>query len=315
MFTSFPEDYNQEPPPELPEDPSPIKLWTLTDVARFLGTRSQRSTPSPDYLSYRELKPWCMLDEDGLTVLVTRLVREGFPAEMKKGKVLYIHKPGKTNWGSPKSYRAISLLSTLGKMAEKAVAGYPSLNGEEKGWWHPGQCGSRAGRSTIGIIYSNRRLCRQSALIMPDVVTALPSTPDQRVLKMLVKHGAHPTFTRWPGNWLSDRSIETWVDGRPVSTTPVNCGVPQGSPCSPVLFALTLAEAVQGIRPGISSVNDCSWIIFFNSERELKHQAIELLDEIDEALTAHGFRCTKPRRKWLGFLLLRNQVRRSKNKR
>ena len=91
----------------------------------------------------------------------------------------------------------------LGKMAEKAVADYLTLNDEEKGWWHPSQCGSRAGRSTIdalahlkGTVNSDRRLGRQSALIMTDVAAAFPSTPKQRVLKMLVKHGAHPIITR-----------------------------------------------------------------------------------------------------------------------
>ena len=49
---------------------------------------------------------------------------------MKEAKVVYIHKPENTDWGAPKFYRAISLLSTLGKMAEKAVADHLSLNGD-----------------------------------------------------------------------------------------------------------------------------------------------------------------------------------------
>jgi hypothetical protein len=92
---------------------------------------------------------------------------------MKVAKVVFIHKPGKTDWSSPKSYRAISLLSTLGKMAEKAVADYLSLVGEREKWWHAGQCGSRAGRSTIdalaylkGAVAGNRRMGRHSAIIM-----------------------------------------------------------------------------------------------------------------------------------------------------
>jgi hypothetical protein len=47
---------------------------------------------------------------------------------------------------------------------------------------------------------------------------------------------------RWVENWLIDRSIETWIDGKPAGRTRVNCGVPQGSPCSPTLFALTVSE-------------------------------------------------------------------------
>jgi hypothetical protein len=81
----------------------------------------------------------------GLTLVVNRLVQEGLPSELKVAKVVFIHKPGKTDWSSPKSYRAISLLSTLGKMAEKAVAENLSLVGEREKWWHSGQCGSQSG--------------------------------------------------------------------------------------------------------------------------------------------------------------------------
>jgi hypothetical protein len=38
----------------------------------------------------------------------------------------------------------------------------------------------------------------------------------------------------------------------------IQCGVPQGSPCSPVLFALTPAGALQALPDGISYVDDCS---------------------------------------------------------
>jgi hypothetical protein len=77
------------------------------------------------------------------------MVFEGLPPSLKMAKVVYIHKPSKPDWQATKSYMAISLLSTVGEMAEKAVADYLSLVGEEKEWWHNGQCGSRAGRSTI----------------------------------------------------------------------------------------------------------------------------------------------------------------------
>jgi phytoene dehydrogenase-like protein len=74
------------------------------------------------------------------------MVREVLPTDMKKAKVEYTHKLGKTDWASPESYRAISLLSTR-KMAEKAIADYLSFTGETQGWWHPGQCDSRSGKS------------------------------------------------------------------------------------------------------------------------------------------------------------------------
>jgi hypothetical protein len=104
-------------------------IWTDEDTARFLGTRCQRSAPGPDNFSYKELRLWFLVNPEGLTNLVNRMVSKGLPREMKMAKVVYIHKPGRTDWSSPRPYRAISLFSTIRKMAEKAVADFLSLMG------------------------------------------------------------------------------------------------------------------------------------------------------------------------------------------
>jgi hypothetical protein len=88
-------------------------------------------------------------------------------------------------------------------MAEKAVVDYLSLTGETERWWHPGQCGSRAGRSTIdtlaflkGVVAANYKRGRCAALIMTDVAATFPSTSRTRVIKMLIKNKAYPTIIR-----------------------------------------------------------------------------------------------------------------------
>jgi len=59
-------------------------------------------------------------------------------------------------------------------------------------------------------------------------------------------------------SWLRDRSIETWLDGKPVSTQKVNCG---GSPWSPV-------------------VDDCSWAFSFTGKKDFQEQTKAQLDNI-----------------------------------
>jgi hypothetical protein len=68
-----------------------------------------------------------------------------------------------------------------------------SLTGEQRGWWHSGQSGSRAGRSTINAlaylkrqVANNRRNGRHTALLMTDVAAAFPSTAKSRVVSMLI---------------------------------------------------------------------------------------------------------------------------------
>jgi hypothetical protein len=75
---SFPEDRAREDCPIIPgAEGEKLVLWTKEDTSRFLGTRSIRSAPGADGLTYRELRLWFKLDPEGLTLIVNRLVQEG----------------------------------------------------------------------------------------------------------------------------------------------------------------------------------------------------------------------------------------------
>jgi len=69
-------------------------------------------------------------------------------------------------------------------------------------------------------------------------------------------------------------------DGRPVSTTPVNCGV---------LFALSLAVALRQLPEGVSYVDDCSWVVSFNAQSDFKREAVGLLEQVRAVLLEYGF--------------------------
>ena len=127
-------------------------------------------------------------------------------------------------------------------------------------------------------VAANRQLGKHTAIIMTDVSTAFPSTTRGRVLRTPRKHNVHPTVTSWVNNWLSDRTIETWLDDELTTRSLIECGVPQGSPCSPILFALTLAEALKSLPTAVSYVDDCSWAIPFESALDFQTQATRLLD-------------------------------------
>jgi hypothetical protein len=124
---------------------------------------------------------------------------------------------------------------------------------------------------------------------MTDVAAAFPSTSRQRVVEMLINHKAHPTIIRWVDSWLTDRAIETWIDEKPVGRSAVNCGVPQGSPCPPVLVALTLANTLRDLPDAISNVDDCSWAISCTKQNDFQEPATALLDQMNATVS---FPCT-----------------------
>jgi hypothetical protein len=130
-------------------------------------------------------------------------------------------------------------------------------------------------------------------LIMTDVAAAFPSTSKGGVVPMLVRKGVHPTIVRWVNSWPTGRTIETWIDNRPAGRRNVNCGVPQGSPCSPVLFALTLAEALCKLLEGVSYVDDCSRTFSFAGQSDFQREAKARLDKIRDTLLEAGFRIDK----------------------
>jgi hypothetical protein len=62
----------------------------------FSGAETREAHPARTASLYRELRLWFLIDPQGLTDLVNRMVIEGLPPSMKMAKVVYIHKPGKT---------------------------------------------------------------------------------------------------------------------------------------------------------------------------------------------------------------------------
>ena len=68
-------------------------------------------------------------------------------------------------------------------------------------------------------------------------------------------------LVRWTDSFIRDRRVIMSVDGQDGEEMDVTTGLPQGSPTSPVLFALYIAEIHQAVE---SQVEDCHGISFFD---------------------------------------------------
>jgi hypothetical protein len=155
---------------------------------------------------------------------------------------------------NPKSYRCISVLSNIAKLTETADAQYLTLEGEIHRWWHPYEFGSQPGRNTRdglmwlkAVVEKNRKENMKHSLIMTDVAAAFPGTPPSTVLRTRAPL-IDPKIYRWILNWLSDRLIALSVDGNQSPQQSSRCGIPQGSPLSPVLFGLVCAATLKDLQ-------------------------------------------------------------------
>jgi hypothetical protein len=136
------------------------------------------------------------------------------------------------------------------------------------------------------VVEKNRKENMNTAL-MTDVAAAFPGTRPSTVLRTLAPL-VHPKIHRWILDWLSGRSIALSIDGIQSQQQSSRCGIPQGSPLSPVLFGLACAVTPKCLPSGATYVDDCSWAIPFSSPQQLQRESHRLLDAVKDKFEMHG---------------------------
>ena len=82
-----------------------------------------------------------------------------------------------------------------------------------------------------------------------DVAAAFPSVARGCLLKKMRRAGVDECLVRWTDSFMRDRRAIMSVDGQDGEPMDVTTGLPQGSPISPALFAIYIADihgAVEG---------------------------------------------------------------------
>ena len=99
-----------------------------------------------------------------------------------------------------------------------------------------------------------------------DVAVAFPSVARGCLLKKMRNAGIDECLVRWTDSFMHDRRVIMSVDGQDGEPMEVTTGLPQGSPISPALFAIYIADIHGAVEDqvedsrGISYVDDVTWI-------------------------------------------------------
>ena len=159
-----------------------------------------------------------------------------------------IQKPKKDDRSSPRSYRPIALLSVLGKGLERLIARQMSWIAVTYKVLASQQFGALPLRSAVDLTTClthdveealNKGLT--ASLLTLDVKGAFDTVLPGRLVNRLREQGWPDNLTRWVASFATGRLVQIKLDGEIGPITSIRCGLPQGSPVSPILFMLYLA--------------------------------------------------------------------------
>ena len=205
---------------------------------------SSSKAPGPDGLGFECLKTAYTAIPEYFHSLFEVLIRAGYhPKIWREATIVIIKKAGKPDYSAPKAYRPISLLNCLGKISEKIMATHLAHMAEKYNLLDRLQIGGRPKRSAVDaamylptLIDEGNKKGKTLSTLYIDVKGAFDNVFKERLLHTMKSMKLDQKTTRWVETFLSERmaSLSFHKDSEKIS--PINTGIPQGSPVSPILF-------------------------------------------------------------------------------
>jgi len=251
-----------------------------------LSKSSSSSAPGPNGISYLTWKRVNAINPSILLQILSQLVSLGHDlASLKGANRVVLDKPGKPSYKSTSSFRIIVLLGTVSKILERIIAARLLLTACSRGLIHPNQCGFLPRLSTYDACLTlmnhlktlQRPRLKVSSLFL-DFKAGFDNI-DNPTLACILREGGIPRYLgSWLASCLGERSCTLVFQGAPGTPAPVNFGVPQRSPISPLLFLIHVSPLHFRIPRGLrlSYVHDFALTAAFLSYRGNIHRLQEL---------------------------------------
>ena len=161
---------------------------------------------------------------------------------MRDAKVITLYKH-KGDRGDCNNYRGISLLSVVGKVFARVVLKRLQVLAEQI--YPESQCGFRANRSTIDMIFSLRQLqekCREQRqplfITFIDLTNAFDLVSRDGLFKILPKIGCPPKLLSIIRSFHEDMKGTVVFDGSTSAAVNIRSGVKQGCVLAPTFFVI-----------------------------------------------------------------------------
>lgn len=216
---------------------------TANEVESSIAQLKVRKAPGNDDISNRVLKNIPSEAIDFLVDIYNACLKTSyFPTAWKIGKVVAIPKPGKDH-ALPGSYRAITLLPTMGKTFEKVILSRMLEHESENQILINQQFGFRSKHSTtqqvlritesISLRFNEDT---STAMTLLDVEKAFDSVWHDALVHKLMLYNFPMYLIKMIVSFLENRVSFVAINGKHSKMYKIPAGVPQGSPLSPFLF-------------------------------------------------------------------------------
>ena len=187
---------------------------------------------------------------------------EYFPERFKNAKTVCLRKPGKGCYNQAKAWRSIALLNTTGKLMEAITATRLSKVAEEARLLPEIQMGFRKGRSTESALFlltsQVEKVWKEgmvASLLSLDISGAYDRVLPKILQQILERKGIPLWLSSWILSFCTSCSTTLVFDDSESSAIPIHCGVPQGSPLSPILFLFYISELHETVHSPSTGVS------------------------------------------------------------
>ncbi|GJQ66664.1 hypothetical protein Trydic_g4632 [Trypoxylus dichotomus] len=259
---------------------------TKCEIEALLKNLKRKKSTGHDGITSEAIKNLPSEGMAAITDIINAILKLGhFPDTWKEAKVIMIRKPGKPS-NDTNSYRPISLLPIISKIAERVILNRLNEATEELGIIPHHQLGFREGHSTthqlvrlIEHITEKMNISTPTAAIFLDVEKAFDRVWHAGLVHKMARARIPGPLIQLVRHYLTNRKFHVVVENEGSSTRLIKAGVPQGSVLGPHLFNLYMYDIPTLAHSKVTQFADDTAIYLSNRNR--KHITMRLQEDID----------------------------------
>jgi len=223
-------------------------IWpevTRNEIKTAIFTSSIKKAAGPDAISFLILQKIYSVLEERFYKLYKALIQFGYHPKCWKEAVGVIIRKGNRKATIPKSYRVVSLLNCMGKVAEKIIATRLSYTAETSDLLDADQMGGRRQKSAIDAVMTlihDIQLAKHenkvTSVLFMDIKGAYDHVSANHLLKICQKLKLPKSLCFWIKSFFQNRKVQLKFDENIQEMTDVNIDILQDSSVSSVLFLI-----------------------------------------------------------------------------